>query len=156
MEEDLIPYPLLAAEFPGVTLDCDILATEDEVIHQGHAEDAAAQNMNLELLDIIRGVDGLAIINAHNDKIEYNYDNDYIVAVAKINQEGAPQLQPIVQINNTNNNANTDNNTNNGKDDNDSSNDDNNSIEDDDKSIKTSVINFDQGNQNDDKNDNKN
>ncbi len=42
MEEDLVPYPLLAMEIPGVTPDNNTLALEDKIVPQGHAEDAAA------------------------------------------------------------------------------------------------------------------
>jgi hypothetical protein len=102
-----------------------------------------AQNVNLAPLDVIIGVDGPAIVNAQVDKIEYDNNVNDIIAVANINQGGAPQLQLIVKINNTDNNANTNNDANNCNDDNDSSNDDNNSVGDGNESIKTSVSNSD-------------
>jgi hypothetical protein len=70
VEEDLVPYPFLVAEILGVTLDHDTPVIEDEIAPQGHAEDAAAQNANLALLNILTGVDGPAIVNAHDNKIE--------------------------------------------------------------------------------------
>jgi hypothetical protein len=165
--KDLVPYPLLVAEFLGVTLDHDTPAIKDKIIPQGRAEDAAEQHVNLALLNIVAGVDGPAIINTQNDKIGYNGDDDNgIIAVANINQGGAPQLQPIIEINNTDNNDNTDNSANDGNNDtnnsdeyNDSSNNDDvdkDSIGDANESIKTYAINFDQGSQNDDENDDKN
>jgi hypothetical protein len=130
VKEDCVPYPSLAAEFPGVTLDHETPAIEDEIVPQGHAEDVAAQNANLALLDIVAGEDGPAIVNAHNDGIKYDNNDNDIISVANINQGGAPQLQPIIVINNINNSSNTNNNTNDSSNDdgNSSSNDDNNSI----------------------------
>ncbi len=75
VEEDLVPYPLLAMEFPGVTLDRDTPAIEDKIVPQVSVEDTAAQNANnLARLNIIAGEDGPAIVDAPNDKIKY--DND--------------------------------------------------------------------------------
>ncbi len=158
VEEDPVPYPSLNTEFQGVTLDHDTLAIEDKIVPQGRAEDAAAQNTNLALLNIIAGVDGPAIVNTHDDIIKYNDNNDDIIAVADINQGGAPQIQPIVKINNTGNDSNTNSNANNSSNDNvnSSSNDDDDSTGDDDESIETFIINSNQGDQNNDKNNNKN
>ncbi len=72
VEEDLIPYPLLAVEFPGITIDCNTPAIKDEIVPQGRAEDAAAQNANLTPLNLVAGVDGPTIVNAHDEKIEYD------------------------------------------------------------------------------------
>ena len=63
MEEDLIPYPLLAAEFPRVTLDRDTPAIKDKIVPQGHMEDTATQNTNFAPLDFVAGVDGPAVVN---------------------------------------------------------------------------------------------
>ncbi len=48
VKEDVILYPSLAAEFPGVTLDCDVVvpSIEDDIFPHGLAKDAAAQNAN--------------------------------------------------------------------------------------------------------------
>ncbi len=81
VEEDLVPYPLLAAEFLGVTLDRDTPAIKGEILPQGYAEDAAAQNANLAPLDVVTELDGPAIVNAHNDKIEYKDSDNDIIAV---------------------------------------------------------------------------
>jgi hypothetical protein len=67
LEEDLVPYSLLAVEFPGVTLDPDTPAIDDKIIPKGRTEDAAAQNANLAPLNVVAGVDGPAIFNAHDD-----------------------------------------------------------------------------------------
>ncbi len=85
MEEDPVPYPLLAAEFLGVTLDRDTPAIEDKFLSQGCTEDAAAKNTNLVPLNVIAGVDVLTNIKNDND------GND-IIAVTGINQGGTPQL----------------------------------------------------------------
>jgi hypothetical protein len=145
VEEDLVPYPSLAMEFPGVFLDHDISAIKDKIIPQGCVEDAAAQNANLALLEVVTGVDAPVNVSAHDDEFKYKNNNDDIIAVANITQGGAPQLQPVVKINNPGNNAN------NGNNDDDSSNDANDSIGDDNESIKTSFINSDKGNQNNNK-----
>jgi hypothetical protein len=72
------------------------------------------------------------------------------MAVANINQGSASLLQLIFEINNTNNN------TNKGNNDNDSCDDDDDSIGDNNEITKTSIINSDQGSQNNDKINNKN
>ncbi len=60
-----MPYPLLVAEFPGFTLDHhDTPAFKDAIVPQGRAKDAAAQNANLVLLDVLAGVDSTAIVSA--------------------------------------------------------------------------------------------
>jgi hypothetical protein len=44
VKEDMIPYPSLVAEFPGVTLDRNhpVPSIEGKIPPQGHAEDAVA------------------------------------------------------------------------------------------------------------------
>jgi hypothetical protein len=79
VEEDIIPYPLLAAKLPGVTLDPNTLAIKDKIVPQGCTEDAAAQNANLAPLNVVAGVDGPTIISAQNDKIEYGNNNNDII-----------------------------------------------------------------------------
>jgi hypothetical protein len=138
VEEDLVPYPLLAKEFLVFTQDRDTPDIKDKIAPQGRTEDAAAHNANLAPLDVVARVDGPTIISTHNDKFEYNNADYDIIAVANINQGGAPQLQPIVKVDNTDNNAN------NSNDDDDSNDDDNDSIGDDDESIKTFGINSNQ------------
>ena len=58
--EDVILYPSLAAEHPGVALGRDqpLPLIKEELIPQGRAEDAAARNTNLQPLDVA-GVGGL-------------------------------------------------------------------------------------------------
>ncbi len=95
VEVDLVPYPFLAVKLLEVTLDCDTLAIKDKIIPQGRAEDAAAHKTHFALLDIITGVDGLTIANAHNDKFKYNKEDNDIIAVADTHQGDAPHFQPI-------------------------------------------------------------
>jgi hypothetical protein len=39
VEEDLVPYPSLAMEFLGFTLDRDTLAIKDKIVPQGRAKE---------------------------------------------------------------------------------------------------------------------
>jgi hypothetical protein len=64
---------------------------QQDPLPQSHTEDAAIQNANLALLNIVTGVDGPAIVNAHDDKIKYNNNDNDIIAVANINQGCALQ-----------------------------------------------------------------
>jgi hypothetical protein len=91
--EDVVLYPSIVAEFPGVTLDRDIaVATvEDDVEPHGRLEDAAAHNAGLEPVAIV-GVDRAAIIDALDDELapdDDGPDDDGIIAVANI-----PPLAP--------------------------------------------------------------
>ena len=91
--EDVVLYPSIVAEFPGVTLDRDIaVATvEDDVEPHGRLEDAAAHNAGLEPV-AIAGVDRAAIIDALDDELapdDDGPDDDGIIAVANI-----PPLAP--------------------------------------------------------------
>jgi hypothetical protein len=90
VEEDVIVYPTLAAELLGVTLHRDLPVTEveDEIPPQGRAEDAAAANAGLALLDR-RGLfnEAVAVVDAHAfefDPYEPDDDDDGIIAVADI------------------------------------------------------------------------
>jgi hypothetical protein len=88
VEEDVILYPSLVAEFPGVTLDRDITiaALDDDVEPHGRPEDAAAHNAGLEPLGIA-GVDRAAIVDALDDEIarrDYDPNDDGILAVADL------------------------------------------------------------------------
>jgi hypothetical protein len=101
--ENIVPYPTLAEEIPGVHLSCNepIPAIDDEVHPMGQAKDAAARNAGLEPL-AIPGVDcATAIINA--DKHEFddthnNNDDDSILAIADI-PNNVEDHHPIVDVN---------------------------------------------------------
>jgi hypothetical protein len=91
VEEDVIPYPTLAAELPGVTLhrDLPVTAVEDDIPPQGRAEDAAAANAGLAPIDR-RGLfnEAAAVVDAHAYEIDpegpNDDDDDGIIAVADI------------------------------------------------------------------------
>jgi hypothetical protein len=74
-EEDVILYPLLAAELLGVILGQDMPrpSIEADLTAQGRAEDEAIRNANHEPFDIV-GVDqpvaALAIVHAEDGKID--------------------------------------------------------------------------------------
>jgi hypothetical protein len=79
--DDIVPYLSMAAKFPGVELSCDtpIPSIEDDVVPQGQAEDAAANNMNIDpnqrhLVDV-PGV-GPNIVQANPNKIEFDSDDN--------------------------------------------------------------------------------
>jgi hypothetical protein len=101
VKEEIVRYPSLVREFPGVALDRDIpiASIEDEYELQGRAEDKAARNAN-HAPYAAEGVDGPIIINADGDEIEQNYDDDNnegIIAANDIprryyNNDGAPPI----------------------------------------------------------------
>jgi hypothetical protein len=101
--EDIVPYPTLAAEIPGVHLSCDkpVPTIKDEVNLMGRAEDPTAQNAGLEPL-AIAGVDhATAIIDADKHEFDDSHNNDDdagILAIANISNK-AGDHHPIVSIN---------------------------------------------------------
>ncbi len=137
--EDVVLYPSLAVEHPGVVLGRDqpLPSIEEELVPQGQAEDTAARNANLQLFDVA-GVVAVPIVHADADKLDdYEIDdNDGIIAVGDISQQ--PPHAPLV-VNNTNYNNNSvgsgdDDNNNDDKDiDEDEDDDDDNSSEQDDE-----------------------
>jgi hypothetical protein len=81
VDKDMVLYPSLLTEIPGVVLEQDlpIPTIEDKIKPQGHAKDATARNANLKPLDVT-GVDMLTIICANNNKIDkINDDNNGIL-----------------------------------------------------------------------------
>jgi hypothetical protein len=68
---------------------------EDEIKPQGRAEDAAAQNANLEPINVT-GVDTPTIIHANANEIDdAEDDNDGILSIATIPQ-GQNNLHPLI------------------------------------------------------------
>jgi hypothetical protein len=105
--EDVVLYPSLAAEHPGMVLERDqpLPSIEEELAPQGQAEDAAARNTNLRLFDVT-GVMAAPIVHANADKLD-NYkidDDDGIIAIGDIPQQ--PPHAPLV-VNDTKDNNNT-------------------------------------------------
>ncbi len=101
VEEDVILYPSLVAEFPGVTLDRDVAvpSIDEEVIPHGLAEDAAAQNANTAPFVAQEWINGLAAIHANNNEIgKYNDKDNGIIEVADIPPGNAPPQNPIIAI----------------------------------------------------------
>ncbi len=93
VEEDVVLYPLLAAEFPGITLDCDVAvpSIEEEIIPHGRAKDAAACNANVAPFVAVGVNHGPAAIHANNNKIgEYDNKDEDIIVVADIPHGNAP------------------------------------------------------------------
>jgi hypothetical protein len=88
--EDVVLYPSLAAEHPGVVLGRDqpLPSIEEELFPQGQAEDAAARNANLQPFDIT-GVVAAPIVHANADGLD-DYetdDDDGIIAGGDIPQQ---------------------------------------------------------------------
>jgi hypothetical protein len=85
--EDVVLYPSLAAEHPGVALGQDqpLPSIEEELVPQGQAKDAAACNANLRPFDIA-GVAALSIVHANADEfVNYEIDDvNSIIAVGNI------------------------------------------------------------------------
>ncbi len=103
VEEDVILYPSLAAEFLGVTLDRDVAvpSIDDEVIPHGLAEDAAAQNTNAAPFVVQEWINGPAAIQANDNEIddgEYNNEDNGIIEVADIPPGNAPPQNPTIAI----------------------------------------------------------
>ncbi len=93
VKEDVILYPSLAAEFPGVTLDRNVAvpSINEEVIPHSLAEDATAQNANAAPFVAQEWINGLAAIHANNNEIgEYNNKDNGIIEVANIPPECPP------------------------------------------------------------------
>ncbi len=103
VEENVILYPSLAAEFPGITLDRDVAvpSIEDDIFPHGLAEDAAAQNANATPFVAQEWINGPAAIQANDNKIdegEYDDNDDGIIKVADIPPGNAPPQNPIVAV----------------------------------------------------------
>jgi hypothetical protein len=69
VQEDVILYPLLVAEFLGVPLDCNVMvpSIEEEIIPHGLAKGAAAHNANVMPFAAAGVDDGPAAIHANNN-----------------------------------------------------------------------------------------
>ena len=132
--EDIILYPSLAAEHPGVVHGPDqpLPLIEEELVPQGRAKDAVAHNSNLQPFEVA-GVAAAPIVHANVDKLDdyKSDDNNGIIAKGDIPQ--LPPHAPLV-VNNTDNDdtAGSDN------DDNDNNNDDSSDKGDDNKPTATS------------------
>jgi hypothetical protein len=86
VEEDVVLYPSLVAEFPGVTLGRDrpIPTIKEDIIPQGRTKADAACNANMEQF-AVAGVDALTIIHADINEIDKtDDDNNGIISVADI------------------------------------------------------------------------
>ena len=94
--EDVVLYPSLAAEHPGVVLGRDqpLPLIEEELVPQGRAEDATARNANLQPFNVA-GVEAVPIVHANADKLDdYEVDDDDgIIAVGDIPQQ--PPRAPL-------------------------------------------------------------
>jgi hypothetical protein len=91
--EDVVLYPSLAAEHPGVVLGRDqpLPLIKEELVPQGHAEDAAARNANLRPFHVA-GVAAAPILHTNADEfVNYEIDNDNgIIAVGDVPQQPPP------------------------------------------------------------------
>ncbi len=96
--KDVALYPSLAAEHPGVALGRDqpLPSIEVELVPQGHAEDAAARNANIQLLNIAGVWAATPLVQANVDELDaYKSDDDVgIMAAADIPQQ--PPHAPLV------------------------------------------------------------
>ncbi len=86
VEEDVVLYPSLVAEFPGVTLGRyhPIPTIKEDIMLQGRNEAAAARNANMEPFTTAE-VDAPMIIHANINEIDKTDNNDNgIISVADI------------------------------------------------------------------------
>jgi hypothetical protein len=97
--EDVVLYPSLATEHPGVVLGRDqpLPSIEEELVPQGQAEDAAAPNANIQPFDVA-GVVAAPIVHPNvNELDDYEIDDDDdIIAVGDIPQQ-PPSRSPSSQ-----------------------------------------------------------
>ncbi len=87
VKEDVVLYPSLAAEFPGITLDRHVAvpSIEEEIMPHGRAEDAAAHNANVTPFTAAGVNHGPTTIHANDNEIgEYDDEDDDIIVVADI------------------------------------------------------------------------
>ncbi len=126
-EEDIILYPSLTAELPGVVLGRDMPPSSIEVdlIPQGCVEDKAAQNASHEPFSIVgvnQPVTAHAIIHAKNGEINSNNDEDDDDGIIAINDAPVPRMaqDPLVLPDlSEDESEDNSNNSNDGKDDDD-------------------------------------
>jgi hypothetical protein len=86
VKEDVVLYPSLVAEFPGVTLEQDhpIPTIEEDIMPQGRDKAASARNANMERF-ATAGVDAPTIIHVDINEIDKTDDDDNgIISVADI------------------------------------------------------------------------
>jgi hypothetical protein len=96
--KDIVLYPSLATEHPGVVLGQDqpLPSIKEELIPHGRAEDAAACIANLELFDVAGMAAESPIVHANADKLNnYKIDSDDgIIAMGDIPQH--PPHTPLI------------------------------------------------------------
>jgi hypothetical protein len=154
---DVVLYPSLAVEHPGVVLrqDQPLQSIEEELIPHGCAKDAVACNANLEPFDVAGAAAASSFVHANTAKLD-NYeidDDDGIIAIGDIPQQ--PPHAPLV-VNDTDDNrvtgsddndedaeSNNDDRSNNNNDDSLSGKDDNNKPAD--SAAATNVDNYESG-----------
>ena len=151
--EEVVLYPSLAAEHPGVVLGRDqpLPSIKEELVPQGQAEDAAARNANIQPFDVA-GVVAAPIVHANADELDdYEIDDDDgIIAVEDIPQQ--PPHAPLV-VNDTDNDddaAGSGDDEDNDDDDVDVGEDENDSLdEDDDEELVADATDAQEGNESD-------
>jgi hypothetical protein len=122
-EENIILYPLLAAELLGVVLGQDMPrpSIKADLTPQGCVEDEAAQNANHQPFNVI-GVDqpvaAHVILHAKDGKIDSNNDKDNDDCIIAINNAPLPQMAQESLVLPDSSEDKPDNNSNDGKDDN--------------------------------------
>ncbi len=121
VEEDVVLYPSLIAEFPGVTLGQDhpIPIIREDIISHSRAKADAAYNANMEQF-AVTGVDAPTIIHADINEIDETDDNDDgIISVADIPAQANQDPLIVPDTSDEDNGDDDDNN----KEDNDDNND---------------------------------
>jgi hypothetical protein len=137
LEEDVVLYPLITAEFLGAALTRDVLIIEEEIQPHGLVKDLPTQKSFIALV-AFAGVNAPRVIPANKDKYKYgNNNDDGILHVQDIPaQNPAQNMNPVIPLEsedeqdvalNDNNNvdSNDDDSTNNSNDTNDNNNSNN-------------------------------
>ena len=118
--EDVILYPSIAAELPGVDLKHDTPRPliEADLIPHCQAEDEATRNANHKPFGVV-GVEPAAVIHAEEGKIDSKEDNDN--GIIAINDVPPPMEQDPLILSDLSDDKPHDNNHNSDKDSNDNS-----------------------------------
>jgi hypothetical protein len=106
IEDDIVQYQLLVAEFSGINLDHNSItpSIKDDINPHGLAKDPAAQNANVAPYAMQEWINGPPAIHANNDKISKHYsEGNNIIAMVNIPPDNAHTHNPIIAIHDTNN-----------------------------------------------------
>ena len=120
-EDDVILYPSIAVELPGVDLkhNSPRPSIEPDLIPHGQAEDAAMRNANQEPFNVV-GVEPVTVIHAKDGEIDSDSDEDDNNGIIAINNAPLPVAQdPLILSDSSDNEQNNDDHSDNDSEDDD-------------------------------------